>query len=561
MKFPRNGQPSYTGSFSTDGFQLGQFINSNELGILAFNGKVKGKGFEWKTLDMDIDGTVRKIQYGNYTYQNITARGNLSNRQFNGNFSMDDPNAKLVLDGLVDLRGAKPLFNVNANIAHANLKALQLMNEDIQLTGKFNLDLEASSLSDMMGTARIYDASLTSNGKRLSFDSLVVSSFYEDGLKRFIAVSNEFDVDVRGDFDLEGLPNAFTVFLSRYYPSYIKVPRNVKPQAFEFDITTGMVEDYISLIDKRLTGFNNSHIKGSLNTTANTMTVDADIPHFKFSNYEFSDIQLKGSGNFSKLTLTGEVSNAQVGDSLFFPQTAFTIQASNDVSDITVNTTSNQAINQANLSAQVKTFSDGAAIILNPSTFVLNGKTWNIEQGGELNFRKNTVVQGQVVLRESNQEIRLWTAPDDLGNYNNLHVAWQNINLGDISPLITRAYRFEGLVSGQAEIEDPTNRLNVTGTFNASELRIDNDSVGGFRGVIGYDHATGMLTAKGANTNPDHIVEVDLAMDLQDTANAFQDKINARFTNFELKYLNRFLGSLFSDITGYVTGTLDILGE
>ena len=291
------------------------------------------------------------------------------------------------------------------------------------------------------------------------------------------------------------------------------------------------------------------------------MTVDADIPHFKFSNYEFSDIQLKGSGNFSKLTLTGEVSNAQVGDSLFFPQTAFTIQASNDVSDITVNTTSNQAINQANLSAQVKTFSDGAAIILNPSTFVLNGKTWNIEQGGELNFRKNTVVQGQVVLRESNQEIRLWTAPDDLGNYNNLHVAWQNINLGDISPLITRAYRFEGLVSGQAEIEDPTNRLNVTGTFNASELRIDNDSVGGFRGVIGYDHATGMLTAKGANTNPDHIVEVDLAMDLQDTANAFQDKINARFTNFELKYLNRFLGSLFSDITGYVTGTLDILGE
>ena len=561
MKFPRNGQPSYSGSFSTDGFQLGQFFNSDQLGILAFNGKVKGRGFEWQTLDMDIDGTIKKIEYGDYIYQNITAKGNLSNRLFNGNFAMNDPNAQLTLDGLVDLRGKKPLFNVKADIAHANLQALQLTKDDIRLNGKFNLDLEASSLSDLLGSARIYDASLTSNGKKLSFDSLVVASFYENGLKRFTAVSNEFDVDIKGDFDLEGLPDAFTVFLSRYYPSYIRAPRNVKPQVFEFDITTGIVEDYIGLIDKRLAGFNNSHITGSLNTTANTMTVDADIPHFGFEQYEFSDIQLKGSGDFTKLMLTGEVSNAQIGDSLFFPQTAFTIQASNDVSDITVNTTSNQAINQANLSAQVKTFSDGAAIILNPSTFILNGKTWNIEQGGELNFRKNTVVQGQVVLKESNQEIRLWTAPDPLGNWNNLHVAWQHINLGDISPFITKAYRFEGLVSGQATIEDPTSRLNVTGTFNATELRIDNDSIGGFRGTIAYNNKTGMLTAKASNTDPEHQINVDVAMDLKDSANAFRDRISTSFSNFELKYLNRFLGSLFSDINGYVTGTFDILGE
>ncbi|MGZ8545395.1 MAG: translocation/assembly module TamB domain-containing protein, partial [Flavisolibacter sp.] len=561
MKFPRNGEPSYSGSFSTDGFQLGAFVNSSELGILAFNGKIKGRGFEWKTLDMDIDGTVRKIQYADYTYQNITAIGNLSNRLFNGDFKMDDPNAQLSIQGLVDFRNVKPIFNVKADIGYANLKALQLTGENFELAGKFDLNLEASSLSDLLGSARIYDASLTNDGKRLSFDSLLVSSTYEDGLKRFKAVSNEFDVDIRGDFDLKGLPDAFTLLLSRYYPSYIKAPRNVKPQVFEFDITTGVVEDYLVLIDKRLKGLNNSHIQGSLNTTANTMTVDADIPHFAFNNYDFTDIQLKGSGDFTQLILTGEVSNAQVGDSLFFPQTAFTVRASNDVSDIIVNTTSNQAINQANLSAQVKTFNDGATIVLNPSTFILNGKTWNIEQGGELNFRKNTVVQGQVVLRESNQEIRLWTAPDDEGSYNNLHVAWNNINLGDISPLITKAYRFEGLVSGEVKIEDPTNRLEVSGTFNASELRVDNDSIGGFRGTIGYDQLSGLFTAKGSNTDPEHRIELDIAMDFADSADTFRDRLNAKFTNFQLKYLNRFLGSLFSQMDGFVTGTFDLLGE
>lgn len=561
MKFPSNGEPVYTGKLSTSGFQLGEFINSPNLGIVAFNGTVQGKSFNWKKLDMKINGVVNKIQYDNYTYQNITVKGNLARRLFAGDFIIKDPNADLELHGTVDLTGKKPLFDVMADINNANLKALQLTPQDIRLKGKFNLNLEASNLSDMLGTARISNATLYSNGKEISFDSLVVSSTYVDGLKRLRAVSNEFDATVNGDFDLKGLPDAFTLFLSRYYPAYIRPPRYVKPQVFTFDITTGIVEDYIKLIDTRLTGFNNSHITGSLNTSANTMTIDADVPYFRYGQYQFSDVQLKGSGDLQKLTLTGQTTNAQVGDSLFFPQTTFGITAQNDVSDIVINTTSNYAINQANVSAQVRTFTDGASIRFNPSTFVINSKTWNIEQGGELNFRKNTVVNGEVVLRESNQQIRLWTELDDIGGWNNLKVAFENINLGDVSPFISKQYKLEGLVSGQATIEDPENRMNISGKIQASELRIDNDSIGRFEGNVTYNNKTGLLLAKGNNVDPEHRINLDLAMNLKDTANTFRDRINTNFTNFEMKYLNRFLGTIFSDIDGYVTGTFDILGE
>lgn len=561
MKFPRNGEPVYVGKLSTGGFQLGSFINSPKLGVVAFNGTVKGTSFDWKKLDMKIDGVVHRIQYDNYTYQNITVKGNLARRLFAGDFVIRDPNADLQLHGTVDLTGRKPLFNVTADIRNANLKALQLTTQDIQLRGLFDLNLEASTLSDMLGSARIRNATLVSNGKEISFDSLVVSSTYVDGLKRLRAVSNEFDATVNGDFDLAGLPDAFTLFLSRYYPAYIRPPRYVKPQVFTFDIKTGVVEDYIKLVDSRLTGFNNSHITGSLNTSANTMTIDADVPYFGFQQYRFSDVQLKGSGDLQRLSVTGQTTNAQIGDSLFFPQTTFSVTAQNDVSDIVISTSSNQAINQANLSAQVKTYTDGASINFNPSTFVINGKTWNIEQGGELNFRKNTVVNGEVVLRESNQLIRIWTELDDVGGWNNLKVAFENINMGDISPFISKKNKFEGLVSGEATIEDPEKRFDVSGKIRASELRIDNDSVGRFDADFTYDKATGMFTAKGHNVDPDHRVNLDIAMDFNDSLNTFRDRINANFTNFEMKYLNRFLGTIFSDINGYISGNLDILGE
>jgi hypothetical protein len=556
MKFPKNGDPVYAGKISTEGFQLGSFINSPYLGIVDFHGTVKGKGFKWKTLDMTVDGIVHHIQYGDYTYQNITAKGKLTNRLFNGDFVMKDPNADMHLKGLVDLTGKIPLFKATADIAHADLKALGLTKEDFQLSGKFDLDLQASSLENMIGTARISEASLTNNSKRLAFDSLVVRSNYENGLKKLTAISNEFNATVTGDFDLKTLPDAFTVFLHRYYPSYIRAPRSVKPQIFTFDITTGMVEDYMKLIDSRLTGFNNSHLTGSLNTTANTMTVDADVPYVQYRQYQFSDIKLKGSGDLQKLTLTGDLGNAQIGDSLMFPQTSFTVQAQNDVSDVTINTSSNQAINKANLSAQIKTFSDGATILLNPSNFVLNGKTWTIEQGGELNFRRNTVVQGGVTLKESNQEIKLWTEPDAVGNWNNLRIAFQNVNVGDISPFLTKKNRIEGLLNGEATIEDPQKRFDINSNLTINALRLDNDSIGDVRAALVYDNQTGKASIKASNFDIEHHVDIDIALNVKDTATNVQ--IRSQLKNFQLSFLNRFLGLVFSDIQGFVSGNLDV---
>jgi hypothetical protein len=561
MKFPDQGQPQYAGKISTGGFQLGKLLNSSQLGIVDFHGSVKGKGFDWKTLDVHIDGIIHRFGFGGYTYQNIAAKGALSNRRFNGEFVIKDPNADLALKGLIDFAGKMPLFDAKARISRIDLQALGMTRENVELNGVFDLNLQGNSVSNLLGNARITNASLLHNGKRLGFDSLIVSSNYVNGLKTFKARSNEFDATITGDFDLNSLPEAFTLFLSRYYPSYINAPRISKPQAFTFDITTGMVEDYIGLVNKNISGFNNSHLTGSLNTTANTMTVDADVPYIGYRQYNFSDIQVKGSGNFQKLVVTGKVNNAVVSENFNFPQTTFSIEAQNDVSQVTINTEANQTINRANLSAQIKTFSDGATVLFNPSSFVLNGKNWTIDQGGELNFRRNTVIQGQLVLKESNQEVRISTQPSAIGNWNDLHVALRNLNLGDISPFLTPKNRLEGLLHGDIIVEDPQNKFNVTASIRTEELRLDNDSIGQVEAAAIYNNKTGLLNATGNNIDADHHIDFDIAMDLKDSANTFRDRISLHPKNFQLKILERFIGTLFTDIQGYLTGDVDIIGE
>jgi hypothetical protein len=561
MKFPSKAEPVYSGTVSTSNFELGQFLNEPRLGAVAFNGRMKGRSFDWNKLDLDFNGTVQRVHYGDYTYRNITANGTIGKKRFNGNFEIKDPNADLSLTGLIDMSGRLPVFNMNADVRTANLRELQLTQDNIQLSGLFDLNIEGNSLSTLMGTARISNAGLMLDGNRMAFDSLYVFSGYLDDTKTLIARSNEFDARITGYFDIAALPESFSFFLSRYYPSYIKTPATVMPQEFTFDITTGVVEDYLRLVDPRLTGFNNSKLTGSLNTTANTMTIDADVPYFTFQQYEFSDVQIRGSGDLNKLVLTGQVNNAMVNEDLFFPETSFSIEAKDDISNITVTTTANQTINQANLSAQIRTFSDGATINFNTSSFTLNGKNWNIDQGGELNFRQNTIVQGQLLLRESNQRIQIETRPSAIGNWNDLHISLQNLNLGDLSPFLMPDNRLEGLVNGNIVVEDPQNKLNILADLRTEELRLDNDSLGQVIASMAYNNRTGMLTGRGGNVDPVHKIDFDLALDLKDTANTHRDRISLRPENFQLSYLERFIGDIFSDIEGFISGNVDIIGE
>ena len=146
------------------------------------------------------------------------------------------------------------------------------------------------------------------------------------------------------------------------------------------------------------------------------------------------------------------------------------------------------------------------------STFAVNGKTWTIDENGELEFRRNIPASGQLVLRESNQEIRVKTRPSETGDWNDLVVELKKVNVGDFSPFFLPKNRLEGLVSGNILVEDPTNNLHITSdNILAEGLRLDNDSIGNVKASVVYDNKTKELKVKG-NTLDDP--ENSLAFDV-----------------------------------------------
>ncbi|HEV8272728.1 MAG TPA: hypothetical protein VGQ04_15560, partial [Chitinophagaceae bacterium] len=373
--------------------------------------------------------------------------------------------------------------------------------------------------------------------------------------------SPEVEGNIRGDFSLTDLPEAFKLFLNKYYPAYIKEPRRISDQAFTFNIKTNYVSDLLNLFDTTFQGFNNSEVSGRLDTRQNQLELDTYVPAFAYKQYEFQNINIKGKGTLQNLALTTTIDHLKVSDSLSFPFTQIDLVARNDSTNVKFITESdNKNISGGSINALVRTFDDGIAVKFDTSNFVLNGKRWAIEENGELEMRSNQVSHGEIVLKEGNQEIRIKTQPSDTGDWNDIKIDLKNFNIGDVTSFLVKTNKIDGLVSGDIIVEDPAKVFNITSDLQTDQLSIDDDSIGQIKAHIFYNNKTGNLVANGKTVNPDQKLDFDLNLFLKDLATNGKDVININPERYPVKIAERFIGNLFTNLDGYATGPLKIIG-
>ncbi len=561
MKVPKGGQASYSGTLRTQRFHLGRLIGNDQIGMISLNGAIKGRGLNASTMTANMDGTISLLEFRGYPYQNINVKGELSKNHFSGQFDANDPNLQASLAGTIDFTGKVPLFNVEANVAKTNLLALRLMNEDIAFNGKFNLDFSGNNIDNFLGTARIYEATLLRNGTRMLFDSLVLESRISEGQKMITAVSNEFDAALVGQFSIMDLPNSFRGFLQQYYPSYISRKQNVsKNENFSFVVTTKNVSDYMRLVQKDISGLNYSSITGRINTAENLLDLNVDVPQLMYGDIAFNNIQLKAVGNYDSLAVETRISNVIINDSFHFPDTYVKLTSSNDISDVRVTTSANQALNAANISAEIQTLTSGARIRFNESSFDLNAKTWYINRDGELILTKDLVSADDIRIYNGQQEIEVTTVPSDIGNTQDIKVQLTKINIGDFTPFFMPQNRLEGLLSGSIDIIDPFGKLKIDANTEAEQFRFEDDSIGLVRLTGFYNKQTNNINFTAKSDNEDYDFDVSGLFAMKDSSRSERIGIDVDLNGTRIGMLEKYLSGVFTNLDGFANGKLRIEG-
>lgn len=559
MKLPQGSPAVYSGKLITNSFNLGSFLNAKDLGLITVNGNIKGSGFNSKDVKATFKGEIKQIELLKYNYQNITVDGTLDKKLFKGNLTVNDAN--LVINeavGIVDFNNKKPQFKIDGFVKKANLKKLHLSNDDFVVGGKLNINFSGNTLDDFSGNADVVDAVFINNGKPLSLSNFHLSSSTQNGIKTLNFNSNDVEGNIKGQFNIEQLPNAFSLLLNKYYPSYFKKPtRKLNNQDFEFDIKTKEVDEYVQIFDKRLRGFNNATFVGKLKIPGDELSLTADIPEFSYDGKTFVNTHLQSVGTSDTLATTITVDDVGINDSLHLPQSKLSLVSSKDITQLNLSTSASKTLSDAQLNASIQTLTDGVKIHFFPSSFILNDKKWNLEKDGELTVRKSFIEASEVKFSQGDQAIVISTQPNDRTDKTDVVAKLTNVNITDFAPFIKKLPRLEGIVNGTITMEDPFGKPYFDFEGDAQNFSYENKKIGKVKLKADANTTTGLIHFKANTDEEEYKFDVDGSYNYKDTLG---NALNLAFLSekFNLNFLETALGSVFSNMQGNAVSDLKV---
>lgn len=278
-------QASYNGNLALDRFNLGALTELPDLGKITIKTEIlRGVGFSKDKVSLDLVALVDNFQYKNYDYHDLNLSGKLSHKLFNGQFESKDPNVDFKFDGFVDFSTDVPAYKFKSDIHQINFQKINLLKEDLAVSGQLNLDLSGDKLSNIAGTIDGHNLIIKDKQNTYPIDTLNVSSLpsivdgIKDGRKTFTVNSEILTAHIDGLFALERIPDAFKAQFTKFHPLLAKdlgLFINPTPlmengqivdsphQDFAFNILVKGTKNLTKLIDNDLDTLRNIAIEGS----------------------------------------------------------------------------------------------------------------------------------------------------------------------------------------------------------------------------------------------------------------------------------------------------------
>ena len=552
----------YSGTIATQGFQLGTLLHNPLIGRLTAKADISGSGFDADAAGMKLNAFIPELDFYGYRYHRITADGILSQKKFDGKLLVDDSALALSFDGSADFSQPEPVIIAKAYLLNSNLQKMGLSKEPLEASADFDLNTTGKSLDDFNGFAKLYNINLRRRGHRLDLDSVYAQSGGMGTADKFLTIeSNAASVRISGKYQLSKLGYSAQYLLAQYLPSYINNPKTyATDQDIQFDVSTREVDSLLVVLTPSIRGFDNSTIKGSLNTTSQELKLAINVPYGAINNTRLSNITLNGTGNFQKLTLNGDAGSVLVGDTLLNLSVNLATTVGNDSVGFAVTTASPDSYGTATINGSVVARRDSLYAVLLPSEFFLNGARWQIDGGSKVVYAPNYLFVDGLNLHAGPQHITVQSSSQQ-GSQGFL-TTLKDIDLAQLGGLAKLSdYQPDGRINGTVKIDHLFSGLIATADIDGSDIKLGADTLGTLKIAGAWNGPTQKLTLEPSSGifRGDASVTASGNVTFDSTSRQRLDGI-IRLNGAPLSWVSPFVASLMSGLKGTANGTVKITG-
>jgi hypothetical protein len=547
------------------------------LGTLDAEGNLKGSGFAKKSANIDFDGKVSEIYFNQYLYHKIALKGNFQKQLFKGDVISKDTNLVASMSGLIDLRGAKPLYQMQGEITHSNLHSLRLIDPQVNLSTDFELDFKGDRFDDLEGRTVFYNSTLrTPNKPDLHVELVTLTSENGPGQKRHYKLTSDLiSVEISGEFTPSILQSQLKQ-VAEEYALYFQKGADERWGYYatrQHEIDTKYKADFTVIChraDPILARFfpsvqigENTVFSGNISKGRTlSLSLEAYPDTLVFGGYHF--YQSVFSFQSSKFLGAPEVSSSLVFTSrkqqlnFLTPTENFKLDALWDQDRINFGLDFKQQgeENSAHLAGAWAFEEDGLSLKFKDTYFRILGQDWAMDQSNKITIQGSEWKADRVVVSNQNQSISLQGSLST-DTTETIKLRANHFQLATLKPLF--ATKTQGELNGEIAIQDWYHHTRLDSWLLVDSLRLNTFYIGNLQGVGTYladDKAMDL------NLNLNRIGETVLSLTGAYKPFEEEQKLNvkAELNQTDLQILEPFTSGVFSGLKGTASGNLHIGG-
>jgi translocation and assembly module TamB len=384
-----NKNQQYDGLITFDGFEMGKFIKQTEqVGRLTLSAKIKGTGFDPKTIKASVDGTIEQAELRGYNYKNMVLQGDLANQIATIKGNIKDPNIMLTIDSKFDISQAYPSIKGNVNISELNLKPLGFYTENIGIKGDIVIDMPITNPENPSGIITIKQGFLLKDNKPIKIENTVLTAQNNAEGKKITINAPFLKANLNGNFNYLQLSDIFITTINRYFvlPEIAYKPVT-SPYRLAMDIKL-VIHPLIQAFIPGLTRLDTTRLLANLDSQADTIfRANLTMPYLEYDTIKVKNVRLKMAANANKLAYSGGLDGVIL--------TGFQVRKTSLIGDVSNNIASFKATFKDSLNKDrhemiglLQSIDNQYNVRLKKGGLLLNYTPWQVDSTGYIGYGK-----------------------------------------------------------------------------------------------------------------------------------------------------------------------------
>ncbi len=560
---PEDRNTAYKGSLKLHQFNMGAFWKLQpDLGLVTMDVNLKGRGFELKNIDANLEGNVSRIDAMGYSYTGIEVGGNLKQKLFSGNLEVNDPNVKLDFSGTIDFNRKLPQYNFEASVRDAYLQKLNLIDRDssAHFSGDLSINMIGNSIDNAQGIIEAQDLAYTEGEKELYASSVALESVISN--RRELKLRSDFaDAQINGDYSLSLLPGAIRWIIASYIPAIQRQAIVPEGQDITFRANIKNLQPVLDIFYPDLQVAPKTLLEGNVNTTERNLKLEFSSNRISLASIVMDSVALHGKTSNSKLMLSTTLSNLVVNDSVHIRNLKIDGQTDPVSADFNVELNGlNPERSRAVFEILTGFPREGMATIqLKPSELLLNDVNWTLDTTNRIEIEKSSIRIDHLRLTSAAQALEI-SGIIGKDTSDKLLINFKDFYAEQLNPLLL-IYDVEigGRVNGNAQLSALQGKTILESDLLIDTLRWYSDTLGNADVSASFDSETGKVEVEGVVTRggiKNILVEGSYLIGKNDDELDFDITLQKTYLNSFSHYLE----GLFSKISGVASANLTLTG-